>query len=207
MQEFKEAKDLLDEINTAISGYDPILKEQARDILLKATFGWENQGKTAKDRELHKESQILASDFGSDHRRRSGTLGDYARTWLPRTGADRALLSLYYLKKELRLKSPTGYQIATELRENGMPLANISVAMHENVKHHRAESRVIRGKKGTRQSRNEYAITGVGIQYIESRFDLDYDHRRITPVVSARTYAAASPETTSDQMIGIRQSN
>jgi DNA-binding PadR family transcriptional regulator len=101
------------------------------------------------------------------------------------------LLSLYYFKKTLHLQSATGFQLARELRENGMPPANISVAMQANVRLQRAESRVIRGEKGTRQSRNEYVITEAGIQYVESRFNLDYDH--------GRTRSGESP----DQMIGI----
>ena len=35
MEELQEVKALLDEINDAISGYDPVLKERARDILLE----------------------------------------------------------------------------------------------------------------------------------------------------------------------------
>ena len=39
MQELQEVKALLDEINEAISGYDPVLKERARDLLLERAFG------------------------------------------------------------------------------------------------------------------------------------------------------------------------
>src|SRR5262245_47803465 len=39
MEELQEVKALLDEINEAISGYDPVLKERARDILLDRAFG------------------------------------------------------------------------------------------------------------------------------------------------------------------------
>src|SRR3954453_553613 len=39
MEELQEVKALLDEINEAISGYDPVLKERARDLLLERAFG------------------------------------------------------------------------------------------------------------------------------------------------------------------------
>ena len=170
--EFDEkTKRLLDEINAAISEYDPILKEQARDILLKSIFGWEAQNNekladasAAKDREAFTKATV--------------TLKDYSEKWQPRTACDRALLSLYYLKRALGLRSATGRQIKKELEHNGMNVTNISVAMHENVRLMRAQSRVIRGTKGTRQSRNDYAITDFGIQYIESRFNLEYPNSR-----------------------------
>ena len=38
MSDLNEVKALLDEINQAISGYDPVLKERARDILLEHAF-------------------------------------------------------------------------------------------------------------------------------------------------------------------------
>src|SRR5829696_5434100 len=39
MEDLRGVKELLDEINAAISSYDPVFKEQARDILLERAFG------------------------------------------------------------------------------------------------------------------------------------------------------------------------
>jgi hypothetical protein len=39
MNDFERTKTLLDQINRAISGYDPVLKERARDLLLEQAFG------------------------------------------------------------------------------------------------------------------------------------------------------------------------
>jgi len=175
MPEFTETKRLLDEINAAISGYDPILKEHARDILLKTIFGWE----THRSDDPRNRSEMPSERSESQMRPRALTVKDYAEKWIPRTGSDRALLGLYYLKKALGLRSATGRQISKELKENGMEVANISVAMHENVRLRRAESRVIRGQKGTKQARNDYAITDIGIQYVESRFELDLAGSRL----------------------------
>jgi hypothetical protein len=170
MPEFRETKQLLDEINTAILGYDPVLKEHARDILLREVFGLGKHG----ERSLN---QTSSEPRHAESRKESAvpTLINYVEKWVPRTGVDRALLGLYYLKKVLGMESATGYQISKELRESGMRPANISVAMQENVKLQRALSRHKNGDKGTKRARNEYEITEVGIQYVESRFNLDYE--------------------------------
>lgn len=170
MPEFRETKQLLDEINTAILGYDPVLKEHARDILLREVFG------VAKHRERSL-NQSGSEPGHAESRKESAvpTLINYVENWLPRTGVDRALLGLYYLKKVLGMESATGYQISKELRESGMRPSNISVAMQENVKLQRVLSRHKNGDKGTTRARNEYEITEVGIQYVESRFNLDYE--------------------------------
>jgi hypothetical protein len=41
MNDFEQTKDILDQINRAISGYDPVLKERARDLLLERAFASE----------------------------------------------------------------------------------------------------------------------------------------------------------------------
>jgi len=176
MPEFRETKQLLDEINTAISGYDPVLKEQARDIFLREVFGVGKNGDHCGTNGNHAPAASGSTSPPMPSGKEYGlpTLIHYAEKWAPRTGVDRALLGLYYLKKGLGLSAATGRQISKELEESGMRPANISVAMHENVKLLRAQSRPISGKKGSKQSKNEYEITEIGIQYVESRFNLDY---------------------------------
>src|SRR5215217_524145 len=39
MEDLRGVKEMLDEINAAISSYDPVLKERARDILIERAFG------------------------------------------------------------------------------------------------------------------------------------------------------------------------
>ena len=39
MADITETKRILDEINTALSTYTPVMKEQARDILFRKAFG------------------------------------------------------------------------------------------------------------------------------------------------------------------------
>lgn len=172
--DFERTKRLLDQINAAISGYDPVLREAARDILLRRSFGSESlpavQSATPEDREPEPSPDKPPSKVQAG----AHTLKDYADTWLPRSGYDRALLALYYLRKALGLRSATGRQITKELNESGLSVANISVAMHENARLLRVQSRVLNGNKGTKQSRNIYAITDVGIYYVETRFNLDY---------------------------------
>lgn len=166
--DFGETRRLLEQINALILKYDPVLKEQARDILLKSVFDWENPNNNSEARNR------LESALESSHshaKRWVPSLKDHAEMWQRRTCGETALLGLYYLKIALGLGSATGHQIQRELKENGMELTNISVAMHENVRLLRVQCTLINGKKNTRQARNEYAITDFGIQYVESRLN------------------------------------
>ena len=166
LPDFGETKRLLDRINALISKYDPVLKEQARDILLKSAFDWENPNSDARNR-----LETALESSHSQTKSKVPSLKDHAEMWQPRTCCETALLGLYYLKIALGLRSATGRQVQNELKQNGMELANISVAMYQNVRLLRVHSTVINGKKNTRQARNRYAVTDFGIQYVESRFN------------------------------------
>lgn len=172
--DFERTKRLLDQINAVISGYDPVLKERARDILLTSSFGSKGLPAIESTVPEDREPEPIPNESPSKVCPGAHTLKDYADTWLPRSGYDRALLALYYLRKALGLRSATGRQITKELNESGLSVANISVYMHGNARLLRVQSRVFKGKKGTKQSRNIYAITDVGIYYVETRFNLDY---------------------------------
>jgi hypothetical protein len=167
-RDFKETKQLLDEINAAISGYDPVLKEPARDILLMSIFGWEARKKGG----LGNKPEVAFAEPESTTTIQALTLKEYAERCMPRTRIEGALLGLCYLKKALGLRSATGRQLNTVLRRNGMGVSNIADAMRENVRLLRAENRIISGTRGTRHIRNEYAITDFGIQYVESTFSV-----------------------------------
>jgi hypothetical protein len=62
--DFDRARALLDEVNSAIAGYDEVLKERARDILLETLFdGQATPGSPSPDRpDEATESAALADD-------------------------------------------------------------------------------------------------------------------------------------------------
>ncbi|HEX8433273.1 MAG TPA: hypothetical protein VF625_18435, partial [Longimicrobium sp.] len=66
MTDLREVRALLDEINAAISSYDPILKERARDILLERAF------QTDAPAAAPAEAQGQPAESGEPARRRPG---------------------------------------------------------------------------------------------------------------------------------------
>jgi hypothetical protein len=80
MADIKEAKKMLDEINAAVGSYDPVLKEQARDILLKQAFG--SEARSSKATELAKGG---AADAGKAHQ---AAFHQLVEKWEPTTQAE-----------------------------------------------------------------------------------------------------------------------
>ncbi|MGO9538991.1 MAG: hypothetical protein ACLPN2_00180 [Terriglobales bacterium] len=164
MAEFRETKSLLDEINAVIAGYDPVLREKARDILLREAFGARKTDPAEQPGDLS--DHLPQAEFRKPH------LASYLGRWSPKTQADRALLCLYYLHKTFRFQSVTGHQLWEELKVHGLHVANISVAMKINVMVLRASSQVARKSQG-RAVRHNYFITNTGLRYVEDRLNRD----------------------------------
>lgn len=179
MDDLKQVKELLDEINATISSYDPVLKETARDILIEHAFGGRRSGRGAQ----RPAASSAAEDFGDGDegeetpRRRGRPKGSGRRggmqsaqlveQWSPETMAERALLGAYSLARGRADRTVTSQAINAELKRNGIPVPNITRAIESNL---RAKPALMVQKKKmgtTRQARKQYAITAEGVAFVE----------------------------------------
>src|SRR5690348_10724322 len=105
MEELQEVKALLDEINEAIAGYDPVLKERARDLLLERAFGARAgraraAGSDAAEAAGEEAPRRRGRPRGSTTTRRStGGISSLVERWKPETMAERALLGAFVLAR------------------------------------------------------------------------------------------------------------
>jgi hypothetical protein len=183
MDDLRQAKDLLDEINAAISGYDSVLKETARDILIERAFGRRGTRATAArnadgqrpegDDEGQEDAPARrrpGRPKGSGTGRRAGqAIGSLMQSWTPETMAERALLGAYALAKGRPDRTITSQAINNELKRNGLPVPNITRAIESNL---RAKPPLMVQKKKmgtTRQARKQYALTAEGAAFVEGK--------------------------------------
>jgi hypothetical protein len=157
----EEKKRLLDQINTAILAYDPVLRERARDILLAEVFGLS----AFRDPPTNGD---VPGGFGSPINNVSvARLRDLVDRWPPETQAHRALLSAYHLQRVLGLRWITGRQIQNNLKKLGLRLTNVSVAASENAK-----ITPPRMKKISRDGKvNVYIVTPTGVKYVKNKLN------------------------------------
>lgn len=184
MEDLRQVKELLDEINSAISSYDPVLKERARDILLERAFG--AAPRTRRAAQSTGGGQAEGDEGGEEQPRRrpgrprgSGTgrrgprggmaMPSLLGQWQPETMAERALMGAYTLSRGKADKTVTSQAINAELKRAGIPVPNITRAIESNL---RAKPPLMVQKKKmgtTRQARKQYAITPEGVEFVESR--------------------------------------
>jgi hypothetical protein len=181
MEDLRQVKELLDEINAAISSYDPVLKERARDLLLERAFG----ATAARPRRAPAAASAREEGGEEAPRRRpgrprgSGTgrrgprggvqMGTLLGQWSPETMAERALIGAYTLSRGKADKTVTSQAINAELKRAGIPVPNITRAIESNL---RAKPPLMTQKKKmgtTRQARKQYAITPEGVEFVESK--------------------------------------
>lgn len=151
MRELDEAKALLDEINEAIARYDPVLKEPARDILLRRAFGRSGGGQRAAARRTPPADTSLLD------------------RWQPAAAPERALLGAYVLSEGRTDRTVTGQAVNDELKRHHLAVPNITRAIEANL---RAQPPLMaqRRKLGTtRQARKQYAITEAGAEFVRLR--------------------------------------
>jgi hypothetical protein len=181
MDDLRQAKDLLDEINAAISAYDPVLKETARDILIEHAFG-RTRGRPAAAGRAQEQAEGDEAEEGAPARRRPGrpkgsgtvrragqAIGSLMEAWTPETMAERALLGAYALAKGRPDRTITSQAINNELKRNGLPVPNITRAIESNL---RAKPPLMTQKKKmgtTRQARKQYALTAEGATFVEAK--------------------------------------
>jgi hypothetical protein len=162
MADIKEAKKLLDEINTAVASYDPILKEQARDILLKQAFGAEPKTVSA--------STTKGTDTVSGPKDQPA-FHQLVEKWTPDTQAEWALLASYYFQEVLHKESLTAFEVNKELKQHGAVISNITVSLEENINQNPALMRQI-GKAGkTKQAKKKYIVTTNGINFVKDKLN------------------------------------
>jgi hypothetical protein len=179
MSDLNEVKALLDEINQAISSYDPVLKEKARDILLEHAF---RRAGAARSGAADAESAAPSGD-GAGGRRRgrprkkgaeangggAPSLASLLERWNPSTMADKALLGAYYIAHVRGEGTVTSQAINSELKKNNLPISNITRAIEANMRPDRPL--MVQEKKmgTTKQARKQYRITPEGVETVESR--------------------------------------
>lgn len=164
MKDLAQAKALLDEINAAISGYDAVLKERARDILLEEAFGVK-----PVDGGREGEGPARRARAGPVPRRARGSAGALLEQWRPDSMAERALLGAYVLSGGRADRTVASQAINAELKRHGLPVPNITRAIESNLRS-RPPLMIQKKKLGTtRQARKQYAMTQAGVELVEAR--------------------------------------
>lgn len=183
MEDLSQVKELLDEINAAISSYDPVLKERARDILLERAFGSSTPARARRapaaaadegeggDEQPRRRGPGRPRGSGTGRRgpRGAASMGNLLGQWQPETMAERALIGAYTLSRGKADKTVTSQAINAELKRAGIPVPNITRAIESNL---RAKPPLMMQKKKmgtTRQARKQYAITPEGVEFVESK--------------------------------------
>jgi len=183
MEDLREVKELLDEINAAISSYDPVLKERARDLLLERAFGAAAGRARTRQAAAAEEGAGGAQSEGGEEaprrrgrprgttgaRRGGGNVSSMLERWRPETMAERALLGAYVLARGRADRTVTSQAINAELKRNGLPVPNITRAIESNL---RAKPPLMVQKKKmgtTRQARKQYALTQEGVELVEGK--------------------------------------
>jgi hypothetical protein len=189
MEELKQVRALLDEINAAITSYDPVMKERARDILLDRAFGGSaaaprtrSAGAAAEGGGATGEAPVRrgpgrprgstrsAATPGAKRGPRKGMqISTLLERWAPETMSERALLGAYSLSRGKADRTVTSQSINAELKRAGIPVPNITRAIESNL---RTRPPLMTQKKKlgtTRQARKQYAITTDGVEFVERK--------------------------------------
>jgi hypothetical protein len=164
--DISDIKKILDEINAAVSSYDPVLKERARDLLLKQAFG-------TGVAQVQPSSQASGAPAPLETRvDATGAVPFSAliEKWSPSTQADWALLGAYYFQKIMGEQNVTGFQVSTELKQHGYGVTNITDSFSANMEAEPA--RILTKKSGkSKQAKKSYRVTTAGIKYVEDRLN------------------------------------
>jgi ribosomal protein L23 len=164
MTDISDTKRLLDEINAAVSSYDPVMKEQARDILMKRAFGVAS---------MPRESAVPLADASSSKGEEADQVqfNSLIEKWSPTTQADWALLGAYYFQRIVGQQNVTGLQVNKELKQHGYGVTNVTDCFTINMDADPA--RMLQTKKSgkSKQAKKLYLVTTAGIKYVEDRLN------------------------------------
>jgi hypothetical protein len=162
MDTFQDAKKVLDEINQAVSNYDPLLKEKALKILLSKAFGPDTAPEIKKD----------VGQAGEELRGQPDRLFDsLVEEWNPKTEPERALLACYYFCFVQSQPNATAQSINGVLKDHGLAVSNITRALTDNSKPNPQLVIPVRkagkGKRGIKL----YKITREGIKLVQGKLE------------------------------------
>ncbi len=165
MADITETKRILEEINTALSTFDPIMKEQARDILFREAFGAQGPKKRVSVPSAPGEP----SSNNEVAETRQAELNSLIEKWTPTTQADWALLGAYYFQRILGHQNVTGFSVNKELKHHGYGVSNVTDCFSANIEAEPA--RILQTKKTgkSKQAKKVYVVTTAGIKYVEEK--------------------------------------
>lgn len=186
MNKLREVREVLDEINSALVAYDPVLKEQARDLLLRTAFGAGATGEAPVAVQSGEEApqpatapaRVDAEPQGEEaaptrrrrrRRLKDATLGDLLTLWRPSKASERALLGAYYVARYTDDKYVTSHAVNAALKEYDLQVANITRAIETCLNSTPALMAQVEKRGTTRQARKLYRITSAGVSVVEER--------------------------------------
>jgi hypothetical protein len=163
--EFEDAKALLDRVNEALLGYDPVLRQSARDILLEKAFGRKSAAPPERqgygEKSFPNTALVATSEFGS--------FDALLERWTPDTQQDLALLGAYYFNVIRGQETVSGAEINRVLKDHGRGSKNITQDLGAHIESQ--PSFILQVKKAgtSRQGRKLYKVTSPGIKHVETR--------------------------------------
>jgi hypothetical protein len=169
--DFDKTRALLDDVNTAIAGYDDVLKEKARDILLDVLFqeqSTEPAHEPGERRSSSSTSPPTAANTGNAPQR----FAELLRCWSPHRASEKALLAAYHLRHHLGLETLTSQAINRVLKNHGLSVSNITRAIETNLRSSPPLIEQMAKRGETRQSRKEYVLTPAGTRLVEERLQI-----------------------------------
>lgn len=168
MKDLQDVRAVLDEINTAIAGYDPVLKEKARDILLQAAFG-RNLSQLASATADAEDNARRARDGAPEKAGVKDSFGALLHRWHPERASEKALLGAYFLAKMEGINPITSQAINSVLKRNELSVSNITRAIETNLHATPPLIEQVRKLGTTRQARKQYRLTADGARLVEQR--------------------------------------
>ncbi len=148
----------LDEINRAVTGYDPVLKESACNILLARAFP--RPGNSAQE----PGSEPVA------RRRAARTFAGLLGQWGPTKAREQALLAVYFLTRQGDAGGTSTRAVTALLKQNGINLAAPTTALLANTTG--TPALLSATKTGeSKQARQVFQLTPAGEAYVRSRLE------------------------------------
>lgn len=164
MSSLAESIALLDEINRAITGYDPVLKESACDILLVRAFP--RTGSSTPVPSSQPAVPVRARRRGA--RSFAALLG----RWAPTKAREQALLAVYFLTRQADAGGTSTRAVTALLKENGIILTAPTAALLANT--NGTPPLLSATKAGeSKQARQSFVITPAGVTIVRTRLGED----------------------------------
>lgn len=166
MSGLAEAIARLDEINRAVAGYDPVLKESACGILLARAFP------PLSSSPQEPGSQPAAPERSRRRRARPASFASLLGQWTPTRAREQALLAVYFLTQGADAGGTSTRAVTALLRENGINLAAPTTALLANTA--RTPALLSATKTGeSKQARQTFQITAAGEAFVRGRLGDD----------------------------------